>query len=103
VGEFPAEIDDEALDHLFTLSGTTVAEARQRRHDGTRLRWSSWLCGPLMLGFCVNDVIMTPACRPETVVFSPLMLLPGVDALRQKAESDPALGQLANQPDQMPQ
>jgi hypothetical protein len=25
----------------------------------------------------VNDVIMTPACRPETMVFSPLMLLPG--------------------------
>jgi Transposase DDE domain len=30
-----------------------------------------------MLGFCLGDVIMTPVCRPETVVFSPLMLLPG--------------------------
>jgi hypothetical protein len=29
-----------------------------------------------MLGFYLNDVIMTPVCRPETVVFSPLMLLP---------------------------
>jgi hypothetical protein len=29
-----------------------------------------------MLGFCLDDVIMTPVCRPETVVFSPLMLLP---------------------------
>jgi hypothetical protein len=32
---FPAEIDDEALDRLFTLSGANVAEARQRRRDGT--------------------------------------------------------------------
>jgi hypothetical protein len=31
-----------------------------------------------MLGFYLNDVIMTPVCRPETVVFSPLMLLPGL-------------------------
>ena len=33
-----------------------------------------------MLGFCLNDVIMTAVCRPETVVFSPLMLLPGLEA-----------------------
>ena len=32
---FPAEIDDESLDRLFTLSGANVAEARQRRRDGT--------------------------------------------------------------------
>jgi 2-polyprenyl-6-methoxyphenol hydroxylase-like FAD-dependent oxidoreductase len=30
-------------------------------------------------GFYLNDVIMTPVCRPETVVFSPLMLLPGLE------------------------
>ena len=33
--EFLAEIDDEALDRLFTLSGANVAEACQRRRDGT--------------------------------------------------------------------
>jgi hypothetical protein len=33
--EFPAEIGDEALDRLFTLSGANVAEARQRRRNGT--------------------------------------------------------------------
>lgn len=32
---FPAEIDDEVLDRLFTLSGANVAKARQRRRDGT--------------------------------------------------------------------
>ena len=31
-----------------------------------------------MLGFCLDNPATTPVCRPETVVFSPLMLLPGV-------------------------
>jgi hypothetical protein len=43
-----------------------------------------------MLGFCLGDVIMIPVCRPETVVFSPLMLLPLLadpgPALRGRAE-----------------
>jgi hypothetical protein len=47
----------------------------QRRGDGNRLGWSLWLCGLRILGFCPNDVTMAPACRPDALVFSPLMLL----------------------------
>ena len=36
------------------------------------------LRGLRMLGFCLDNPATTPVCRPETVVFSPLMLLPGV-------------------------
>ena len=42
---FPAELDDEALDRFFTLSGAEVTEARQRRGEGNRLGWSLLLCG----------------------------------------------------------
>jgi hypothetical protein len=65
-----------------------VAEARQRRHDGIDWAGRLRLCGLRMLGFCLGDVIMTPVCRPETVVFSPLMLLPGVEGRAAHAPQD---------------
>jgi hypothetical protein len=74
---FPAEINDEALDRFFMLNGADWAKARQRHGNGNRLCWSLRLCGLRMLGFCPDDVTMAPACRPDTLVFSPLMLLPG--------------------------
>jgi TnpA family transposase len=58
---FPAELDDEALDRFFTLSGAEVTEARQRRGEGNRLGWSLLLCGLRMLGFCPDDVTTAPA------------------------------------------
>jgi hypothetical protein len=58
---FPAELDDEALDRFFTLSGAEVTEARQRRGEGNRLGWSLLLCGLRMLGFCPEDATMAPA------------------------------------------
>lgn len=58
---FPAELDDEALDRFFTLSGADVTEARQRRGEGNRLGWSLLLCGLRMLGFCPDDVTTAPA------------------------------------------
>jgi len=66
---FPAEIDDEALDRFFMLSGASLAEACQRRGDENRLGWSLRLCGLRMLGFCSDDMTMDPACRPDALVF----------------------------------
>jgi hypothetical protein len=64
---FPAEIDDEALDRFFTLSGTDWAKGRQRHGDGNRLGWSLQLCGLRMLGFRPDDVTIAPACRPDAL------------------------------------
>jgi uncharacterized protein DUF4158 len=55
---FPAEIDDEALDRFFMISGASLAEACQRRGDENRLGWSLRLCGLRMLGFCSDDMTM---------------------------------------------
>ena len=74
---FPAEIDDKTLDSFFILSGADWDSARQCRGNGNRLDWSLRLCGLRMLGFCPDDVTMAPACRPDALVSSPLMLLPG--------------------------
>jgi hypothetical protein len=74
----PAEINDEAQ----TASSRSAAPRRGRgppapsRWD--RLGWSLRLRGLRMLGFCLDNPATTPVCRPETVVFSPLMLLPGI-------------------------
>jgi TnpA family transposase len=57
---FPAEVDDEVLDRLFTLSGADLVEARRRRGEGNRLGWSLLLCGLRMLGFCPDDVTTAP-------------------------------------------
>ena len=43
---------------------------------GPTLGWSWRLCELRILGFCLDDVTMAPACRPDALVFSPLMLLP---------------------------
>jgi uncharacterized protein DUF4158 len=56
---FPAEIDDEALDRFFMISGASLAEACQRRGDENRLGWSLRLCGLRMLGFCSDDMTMS--------------------------------------------
>jgi hypothetical protein len=64
---FPAELDDEALDRFFTLSGAEVTEARQRRGEGNRLGWPLLLCGLRMLGFCPDDVTTAPAAAVRFV------------------------------------
>ncbi len=47
---FPAELDDEALDRFFTLSGAEVTEARQRRGEGNRLGWCVIAVGTALTG-----------------------------------------------------
>jgi hypothetical protein len=57
----PAELDAEALDSFFTLSGADLVEAGRRHGDGNRLGWALQMCGLRMLGFCPDDVAATPA------------------------------------------
>ena len=71
---FPAELEPEALDRFFTLSGPDLAEVRRRHGDQNRLGWSLQLCGLRMLGFCPDDVTTAP---PSAVRFVARQL--GVD------------------------
>ena len=57
----PAELDSEALDRFFTLSGTDLAEARRRHGDSNRLGWALQMCALRMLGFCPDGVTNAPA------------------------------------------
>jgi hypothetical protein len=77
LSRFPAEIDDETLDRFSCAAVPTGPRPASAVATITDRAGRCGCAGCGCWGFAPDDVTMAPACRPDTLVFSPLMLLPG--------------------------